>query len=117
MDYTMERKSLLKRTWILPVGVAALIGGHVIFFYIVKQSASRILGSGAVISGLVLLVIAKHLGLLAALFRPVYNLFWRRPEVRDHTSARSLITAAETAGMTACPELQAEGNSIQQRLP
>jgi hypothetical protein len=90
MDHTMERKSLLKRTWILPVGVAALIGGHVIFFYIVKQSASRILGSGAVISGLVLLVIAKHLGLLAALFRPVYNLFRRRPELRDHASARSL---------------------------
>lgn len=75
----MEHNRLLKRSWILPVGAVALVVGHVILFYFVKQAASRTLVSGAVISALVLLIIAKHLGLLAALLRPLYNVFRRRP--------------------------------------
>ena len=61
---------LLTRRWMLPVGVVVLIAGHVIFFNRLRHAGVSL----AVVSGLVLLAIAKHLGL----FGPLYALLRRR---------------------------------------
>jgi hypothetical protein len=56
-----------------------LVAAHPIVFYLLPHMGmSRAGVSGAVLSGVVLLVIAKHLGLFAALLRPIYGLFRRR---------------------------------------
>ena len=60
----------LTRPWMLPVGVVVLIAGHVILFNHLRHAGV----SRAVVSGLALLVIAKHLGVLG----PLYTLFRRR---------------------------------------
>jgi len=55
-----------------------LVAGHAIVFYLLRHAGmSRAGVSGAVLSGVVLLVVAKHLGLLAALLRPLRDLFRR----------------------------------------
>ena len=61
---------LLTRRWMLPIGVVVLLAGHVIFFNRLRHAGVSL----AVISGLVLLAIAKHLGL----FGPLYALLRRR---------------------------------------
>jgi hypothetical protein len=58
------------RTWMLPLGVLILIAGHVIFFNRLRHTGVSL----AVVSGLALLAIAKHLGVLGSL----YTLFRRR---------------------------------------
>jgi hypothetical protein len=56
-----------------------LVAGHAILLYVLRQTGMSHAGvSGVVVSGLVLLVVAKHLGLLAALVRAVHGLFRRR---------------------------------------
>jgi membrane protein YdbS with pleckstrin-like domain len=57
--------------WIIPVGVVILIAGHGIFLYYIS---SQIALSAAVVSGVIILVVIKHLGLLG----PLYVLFRRR---------------------------------------
>jgi len=60
----------LNRSWMLRLGVVVLIAGHLIFFNRLQHAGVSL----AVVSGLALLVIAKHLGLLGSL----YTLFRRR---------------------------------------
>lgn len=55
---------VLTRPWMLLIGAVVLIAGHVIFFNRLRHARVSI----AVISGLVLLAIAKHLGLLGSLY-------------------------------------------------
>jgi uncharacterized membrane protein YecN with MAPEG domain len=62
--------SRLARTWMLPLGAVVLIVGHVIFFDRLRHAGASL----AVVSGLALLVIAKHLGVLGSL----YSVFRRR---------------------------------------
>ncbi len=54
----------LTRSWMLPLGIAVLIAGHVIFFNHLRHAGLSL----AVVSGLALLAIAKHLGLLGSLY-------------------------------------------------
>jgi hypothetical protein len=57
--------------WILPVGVVILIAGHGILLYYISSHMAL---SAAVVSGVIILVVIKHLGLLG----PLYVLFRRR---------------------------------------
>ncbi len=61
---------LPKRVWMLPLLVVALIAGHAILYY---ATSHKVL-SGAVASGVIVLVVIKHLGLLG----PFYSLLRRR---------------------------------------
>lgn len=54
----------LTRTWVLPLGAAVLIASHVIFFNRLRHAGLSL----AVVSGLALLAIAKHLGLFGSLY-------------------------------------------------
>lgn len=60
---------VLTRPWPLALGAIALIAGHVIFFNRLRHAGVSL----AVVVVLVLLAIAKHLGVLG----PVYALFRR----------------------------------------
>jgi membrane protein YdbS with pleckstrin-like domain len=57
--------------WTLPVGVVILIAGHGILLYYISSHMAL---SSAVVSGVIILVVIKHLGLLG----PLYVLFRRR---------------------------------------
>jgi hypothetical protein len=59
------------RAWILPVGVVILIAGHGILLYYISSDMGP---SAVVVSGVIILVVIKHLGLLG----PLYVLFRRR---------------------------------------
>ena len=68
----MRRHSPLRaRAWMLAVGVIILIAGHGIILY---YFASHVTLSTAVVSGVIILVVLKHLGVLG----PLYALFRRR---------------------------------------
>ena len=62
---------LRARAWMLMVGVITLIAAHGV---ILHYFSSHMVLSAAVVSGVIILVVIKHLGLLA----PVYALFRRR---------------------------------------
>jgi hypothetical protein len=62
---------LLTRTLMLPVGIVVLIAGHGIMLYYVSAHTAL---SATVVSGVIILVVIKHLGL----FGPLYALFRRR---------------------------------------
>ena len=64
-------RRLLKRPWLMPVGIVVLIAGHVVFFNHLRHAGVSL----AVLSGLAILAIAKHLGVLG----PLHTLFRRRP--------------------------------------
>jgi len=68
----MRRHSPLRaRAWMLAVGVIILIAGHGVILY---YFASHVTLTAAVVSGAVILLVIKHLGLLGS----VYALFrWR----------------------------------------
>lgn len=56
-----------------------LIAGHLIVLYLLGHvGLSQGVVSGAVVSGLILVVVAKHLGLLSTLVASLYGLFRRR---------------------------------------
>lgn len=65
-----EHSHLRTRPWMLRVGIIVLIAGHVVFFNRLRYAGVSVI----VVSGLVLLAIAKHLGV----FGSVYALFRRR---------------------------------------
>jgi len=68
----MRRHSPLRsRAWMLAVGVIILIAGHGIILY---YFASHVTLSAAVVSGAIILMVIKHLGVLG----PLYALFRRR---------------------------------------
>jgi hypothetical protein len=60
---------LLSRPWMLSVAVAALIAGHGIVYYALRHTVL----SAAAVSGVIILVAIKHLGLLS----PLYGWFRR----------------------------------------
>lgn len=62
---------LLTRPWMLPLGVGALVAGPVILYYILSRAGLP----AALVSGVILLMVIKHLGLLAILLGPLYALF------------------------------------------
>ena len=62
---------LRARGWMLPVGVVILIAGHGIVLY---YFSSHVALSAAVVSGVIILVVIKHLGVLGS----TYALFRRR---------------------------------------
>jgi hypothetical protein len=55
---------LLVRPWLLAVGAVLLASGHVIFFNRLRHAGVSL----GIVSGLVLLMIAKHLGMLGSLY-------------------------------------------------
>jgi len=62
----MKGHNLLRRhPWILPVGVVALIAAHVI---VVRHALPRAALSVEVVSGLIIVVVLKHVGLIGSLF-------------------------------------------------
>jgi len=70
---------LRSRPWIMLVVLIGLVTGHAILFYRLRQAGMLHAGvSGVVVSGVALLILAKHLGLFAALLRPLHGLFRRR---------------------------------------
>jgi hypothetical protein len=62
---------LLRRPWILLVAVGILIAGHGIVLYYISSYTTL---SFAVLLSIIMLVVIKHLGLLA----PLFALFRRR---------------------------------------
>jgi hypothetical protein len=60
------------RPWMLlvPVGVIVLVAHSVVFYYALSHAAL----SAAVVSGVIVFIVIKHLGLLG----PLYALFRRR---------------------------------------
>jgi membrane protein YdbS with pleckstrin-like domain len=60
-----------RRVWMLPVLVVVLLAGHGVILYYVS---SHVMLSAAVLSGAIILLVIKHVGLL----RPLYALFRRR---------------------------------------
>ena len=72
-------RHLRSQPWALLVVVIGLVAGHLIFLdFLWHAGVSRAAMSGVVVSGLILLVIAKHLGLVAALLGSLYTRFRRR---------------------------------------
>jgi hypothetical protein len=70
---------LRSRPWMLLVVVIGLVAGHGILFYFLRHlTTSHIAVSGALLSGMILLMIAKHLGLFGPLLRYLYTAFRRR---------------------------------------
>ena len=67
----MKGHSLVKNPWVLLAGVGILIVGHGIVLYYVS---SHVAVSAAVVSGVIVLIVIKHLGLLG----PLYGLVRRR---------------------------------------
>jgi hypothetical protein len=67
----MKDHSRVPMRLILLVGAVVLIAGHGIILYYVSSHTAL---SAVVVSGVILLVVIKHLGLL----RPLYALFRRR---------------------------------------
>ena len=66
------------RPWLMLIILIGLVPGHAILLYLLRQTRIPPAGvSGAVVSCVVLLVVAKHLGLVAALLRPLRDLFRR----------------------------------------
>lgn len=65
---------LRMRSWMLlvPVGVVVLATHSVVLYYVVSPTAL----SAAVVSGVIALIVIKHLGLIG----PLYALFRRRPK-------------------------------------
>ena len=66
---------LLAHPLMLAVGAAVLIAAHVIYFILLHRAGVPL----AAVSGLALLIIAKHLGLLG----PLYGLLRRRSRIQE----------------------------------
>jgi hypothetical protein len=67
----MKGHSLVKKPRILLAGMGILLAGHGIILYYVSSHTAV---SAAVVSGVIVLIVIKHLGLLG----PLYALFRRR---------------------------------------
>ena len=63
-----------ERSWMLPVVLVALAVGHLIVPYVFVRRVLPV----AIVSGLVLFIVAKHVGLVAILVAPAYNRYKRR---------------------------------------
>jgi hypothetical protein len=67
------------RPWALATAAGTLVVVHVTLFHVFRHVSSRTVLSSAVVSGVVLLLIAQHLGILGALLGSLYTRFRRRP--------------------------------------
>ena len=66
----MGHRRLLTRPWILLVAAAILIGHGIVLYYISSNTSLSV----GVLASVIILVVIKHLGLLA----PLFALFRRR---------------------------------------
>lgn len=71
-----------RRVWLLPLLATVLLAGHGVILYYVS---SHVMLSAAVLSGAVILLVVKHVGLLG----PLYALFRRRPQGSPSCRKRS----------------------------
>jgi hypothetical protein len=62
------------RGWLVVVIATTLIAGHGLFLYYVS---SHLVFSAVVVSGLIGVVVIKHLGLFGSLYALVRRRFWR----------------------------------------
>lgn len=58
-----RHNSLLKRAWMLPIVIVAIISAHVILPYLLWHTGLSV----GLVSGATILVVIKHLGLLGSL--------------------------------------------------
>jgi hypothetical protein len=71
------------RTLIVVIVVVALVLGHALLFHLARRLViSHVTVPSGVVAGVVLLVVAKHLGLLAAVYRALGDFFGRKPTKR-----------------------------------
>jgi hypothetical protein len=82
-----EHRRLLTRAWILPVGAVVLIAGHVMLPYLLSRAGL----TTAVVSGVVVLVVCKHLGLFGLL----YGLLRRRPRRSTRGNGNSAVRSPD----------------------
>ena len=66
---------LRSQPWMILIILIGLVAGHSILLYFLQAVMSHAGVSGVAVSGVVLLIVAKHLGLFAALLRPLQGLF------------------------------------------
>ena len=71
-----EHNPLSRHPRIMPLGILALILGPAILYVVLRSTGVP----AALVSGVVLLVAAKHLGLLAMIVAPFYALVRRRAQ-------------------------------------
>jgi hypothetical protein len=70
---------LRSRPWMMFIVLIGLVAGHGILLYLLRERGISHAGiSGVVASGVILLAVAKHLGLFAFLHRPLHGLCRRR---------------------------------------
>jgi len=63
-----------KRSWLLALMILLLLSAHMLVPYFLRHTAV----SATLLSGLVVLMVLKHIGLLAVALRPLYTRFRRR---------------------------------------
>lgn len=72
---------LRSRPRMLLIVLIGLVAGHAILFYLLRHSSMSLRAlPSAVVAGVVLLIIAKHLRLLGALLRCLYALLRSRSQ-------------------------------------
>lgn len=90
----MKRHYLSARhPWVVPLGILALILGPVVLYFVLRDVGVP----AAIVSGVVLLVAAKHLGLLAVILAPVYA-FARRHSKRSKMKGYDSMATKKTPG-------------------
>jgi len=68
------------RPWLALLLAMVFLAGHLAIFHVLgRWRAERFTVSGVVVTAAILLIIGKHLGLLAVLSRYVQSRFKRRP--------------------------------------
>ena len=81
-----------RRPWILLVGVIALVAGHLALYHGLSHTGL----SAAVVLGVIVLIVIKHLGLLL----PLYALFRRRPRWLNRGFAKPEEKPSEDSATT-----------------
>jgi hypothetical protein len=78
----MEPNRLLTRWWVLSLLAAGFVSVHLFLFHVLRHTdlARRFL-PGAIVSIVLVVAVAKHVGLVAVLLRRVHSAFrnWHRP--------------------------------------
>ena len=77
---------LRARGWMLTVGVIVLIAGHSVVLY---YFSSHVALSAAVVSGVIILVVIKHLGLLGSAYALFRRRAWRKAPLDDQETRQS----------------------------
>ena len=78
-----EHNSLLRRAWMLPIVVVVIVAAHVILPYLLWHTGLSV----GLVSGVTVLVVIKHLGLLGSLSA----LLRRRARHSEHGEHASTI--------------------------